>query len=491
MDDEDAVTLAVVAQQARALADRIDAHLTEYTITDIFVAPAAGLLTLLPMLPLPDAARAGSYLDRLRAVPRYLDAAAERHRAGLDAGRLPVAHLVASAVTHLDRYLADPAGDPLLRQPAPEGAGSFTAERERLLSDVVRPAFARYRDVLAGEIAGRGRPEERPGLCWLPGGEAMYAGLSRSHTTTARPPDELHQTGLELMARIGEEFAEIGPRVFGTADRPAIFHRLRTDPAMRWNDADELLDAARAAIGRAEAEAPRWFGRLPDQPCAIEPVPAAEAPGAPAAYYMRPSLDGHRPGTYFANTHRVHERDRFVSEVTAFHEAVPGHHLQLTVAGGLDRLPMLRRLADVTAYTEGWGLYCERLADEMGLYADDLSRLGMLTLDAVRAGRLVVDTGLHARGWSRQRALDYLLDNAPMAAVDLENEIDRYIAYPGQALSYMVGRLEIQRLRAQAERRLGGRFDIRGFHDVVLGSGALPMTVLDQVVTRWSAGQAA
>jgi uncharacterized protein (DUF885 family) len=486
VDAADAVTLAVVAQQARARSDHIDAHAIEYTITDLFVAPAAGLLTVLPMLVLPDAERAAAFLTRLRAVPGFLAAVAERHRAGVAGGRLPVAQLVRSAIAHLDRYLADPAADPLLRPTPPAEDGSFAEERARVLAEVVRPAFAGYREVLASEFAAHARPAERAGLCWLPGGEAIYAGLSRAHTTTDRTPDELHQTGLDLIAQLAEEFAEIGSRVFGIAERKDIFGRLRTDPALRWNDADELLAAARTAIERAEAEAPRWFGRLPTRRCQVEPVPAAEAPGAPAAMYMRPSLDGLRPGTYYANIYKAEERDRHISEATAFHEAVPGHHLQLTLALELTDLPLLRRVASINAYSEGWGLYCERLADEMGLYSDDVSRLGMLSLDSMRACRLVVDTGLHVKGWSRQQAIDYMSENAPMAALEITAEVDRYIAAPAQALSYMVGRLEIERIRAQARRRLGDRFDIRAFHDLVLGGGPLPMSVLDEVVTAWA-----
>lgn len=214
-------------------------------------------------------------------------------------------------------------------------------------------------------------------------------------------------------------------------------------------------------------------------------MPAADAPGAPTAYYMPPSLDGTRQGTYFANTHRVEERFRYQAEAIAFHEAVPGHHFQITLAQQLTDLPLLRRVAGFTAYSEGWGLYTERLADEMGLYSSDVARLGMLALDSMRAGRLVVDTGLHAHGWSRQRGVDYLRENTPLALVEIENEVDRYLAAPGQALAYMVGRLEILRIREEAERALGDRFDIRAFHDVLIGGGALPLSVLGEVVADW------
>ncbi|GAB2989936.1 DUF885 domain-containing protein [Saccharothrix stipae] len=476
--DDDPVTRAVVIQQAEAVVDQLDALGVEYTITDSFFAPPGELLSVMPTTVLagPDAERA--YLDRLAAVPDFLRRVAERQLAGALAGRTPVQRLVDAAVAHLDRYLAADE-DPLAR---PAGGEAFDAERERLLADVVRPAFAAYRDVISGI---EGRPDDRVGLCALPGGEAMYAALARAQTTTDRTPEELHRTGLDVMAGLAREYAELGRRVFGTSDVAEVLERMRTDPDLRWHTEDELITAAREAVTRAEQAAPRWFGRVPEQRCQVEPVPAADAPGAPIAYYSPPSPDGARPGIYYANTHRVRERFRYQAEAIAFHEAVPGHHFQITLAQQLTELPMLRRIAHVTAYLEGWGLYTERLADEMGLYSDDVARLGMLAMDSMRAGRLVVDTGLHAHGWSRAQAVAYLHENTPLAPVEIENEVDRYIAAPGQALAYMVGRLEIQRVRAAAEEALGERFDIREFHDVVLGGGPLPLAVLDQVVAEW------
>ncbi|WP_116103705.1 DUF885 domain-containing protein [Amycolatopsis thermalba] len=480
---EDRVTRDVLLTQARGNLDRLDTHLVEFTISDIFVAPAVGLLTILPMIGVPDDEQGRRHLDRLAAIPRYLEQAADRHRAGVAAGRVPVEHLVRAAVAHLDRYLAAPDADPLLRQPAP--SEEFAAARERVLAEVVRAAFAAYRDALATDIAPHGRPPEKPGVCWLPGGERIYAALARTHTTTDRTPDELHETGLRLIGELAREYREIGSRVFGTDDLAEIFRRLRTDPGLRWRSAEELLGTARSAISRAEEAAPRWFGRIPPHPWVVEPVPAAEAPGGPAAFYLQPAVDGSRPGIYFANTHEVTERFRHAAEVMAFHEAIPGHHFQLSTALTLTDLPLLRRIGDFNAYAEGWGLYSERLAAEMGLYSDDVALLGMLTMDSMRAGRLVVDTGLHAKGWSRQQAVDYLREHTPMPQVEIESEVDRYIAYPGQALSYMVGRLEIQRVRARPEQALGERFDIRAFHDLVLGGGALPLSVLAAVVDEW------
>jgi uncharacterized protein (DUF885 family) len=480
---DDAVTRAMVIHHAGQMLDELSTRQVEFTISDLFVAPAAELIMTLPMITLTTPEQQQDYLARLRAVPEYLETVAERHRDGVSAGRAPVSRLVTNAIAHLDRYLAAPADDPLARQ---EVSAEFAAAREEALASVVRPAFAEYRRMLAEEILPAGRPDDRVGVCWLPGGDEIYRTLARVHTTTDRGPDELHQTGLDVIAALTDEYAEIGARVFGTSDRTAIFARMTSDPAMRWRDADELLSSAREAVGRAETAVSGWFGRLASQQCKIEPVPPADAPGAPSAFYLWPSMDGSRPGIYFANTDRATERDRFVSEVTAFHEAVPGHHFQITIAQELTHLPLFRRVVNPTAYAEGWGLYTERLAEEMGLYSSDVYRLGMLAMDSMRAGRLVVDTGMHAKGWSRQQAVDYLRENTPMSDLDIGNEIDRYIAYPGQALSYMVGRLEIQRVRAAAEQTRGADFDIREFHDVVLGNGSLPLAVLAEVVDTWA-----
>jgi uncharacterized protein (DUF885 family) len=481
----DAVTRDVVVGYARAQVDMIDSRTLEFAVSDAFTAPALLPLLELPNLMLTDEEKASGYLSRLAALPSYLDTVMARQRAGLADGLVPPEFLVDGGIAYVERYLAEPESDPLrLRAELP----GFAEEQDRLLADVVRPAYASYRDFLAAELKPHGLPEDKPGLSWLPGGEALYAALIRSHTTTERTAQDLHDTGVALIGDLAREFRELGGRVFGTADLAEIFDRLRTDPALRWTSGEELLDAARATIARAEAVAPQWFSRGADHSCAVAPVPESDSASGTMAYYVQPALDGTRPGTYFANTYHAEERQRYTSEATAFHEAVPGHHFQLCVAQGLTDLPLLRRIAEFTAYAEGWGLYSERLADEMGLYSDDLAKLGMLTQDAMRAGRLVVDTGLHALGWSRQRAVDYLVENTPMARLEIEAEIDRYIACPGQALAYMVGRLEIERIRAEAEAALGDRFDIRAFHDLVLAGGAMPLSVLDTVVTAWAAG---
>ncbi|MCU1686756.1 MAG: hypothetical protein JWQ81_7495 [Amycolatopsis sp.] len=485
----DAVTRDVVVGQARVAVDLIDGRALEFAVSDGFSAPALQIFLFLSDLKLGDEQKAAGYLARLAAIPSYLDTVADRQRAGCADGLVPPAFLVDAGIAYIERYLAAPHSDPL-RLDAVGAGESYADERDRLLADVVRPAYAKYRDFLAAELKPHGQPEDKPGMCWLPGGDEKYAGLIRAHTTTDRTAQDLHDTGVGIIARLAGEYRELGERTFGTTDLGEIFDRLRTDPELRWTSGEELLDSARETIARAEAAAPQWFSRIPDQSCVVTSVPEAEAPGGTLAYYNPPALDGSRGGTYFANTYQAEERSRHLSEAVAFHEAVPGHHFQLCVAQGLTELPLARRIGEFTAYAEGWGLYAERLADEMGLYSDGIARFGLLTQDSMRAGRLVVDTGLHALGWSRQRAVDYLVENTPMAKVEIDAEIDRYIACPGQALAYMVGRLEIERNRAKAEQALGDRFDIKAFHDLVLGGGALPLSVLDTVVSDWVTGLA-
>ena len=489
LEEAGRLTLDVAAAFAEQTALFSDARRPEWQVTDLFVAPASAMLIFLPIVTFPEPAPAAAYPERLRRLAAYLGTAADRHRAGIDAGRTPVARLVRAAVRQVDEYLAlPPAEDPLARPKPPQrwaGVEGWRIDVEAMLGNVVRPAFRRYRDVLADEIGRCGRADDAVGLCWLPGGDELYRTLVRAHTTTERTPEELHQIGLEIVARLAEEYAGLGGRVFGSTDPGAVMARLREDPALRFADAAEIVPMARSAVARAEEAAPRWFGRLPRERCRVEAVPQAEAPRAPGAYYEPAALDGTRPGTYFQNTSDPSRFPRHVLEFTAHHEAVPGHHFQISLAHGMKAMPLLRRIAEFTAYDEGWALYCERLADEMDLYSSDLDRLGMLTGDSMRAGRLVVDTGMHALGWSRQRAVDFMRTNTPLTAAEIEVEVDRYIADPGQALAYMVGRLEIQRMRAEAERRLGDRFDIRSFHDTVLGSGSLPLPVLADLVGRW------
>lgn len=284
-----------------------------------------------------------------------------------------------------------------------------------------------------------------------------------------------------LLSGLHAEFAELGGRALGAGGVPEVLARLRDDPALRFSTEEEILAAAGDALRRAEEAVPDAFLGYDVAPCVVESIDPVEAKDAVLGYYLPPSADGARPGTFEVNTHAPATRTRFEYDALSFHESVPGHHLQFALAQRLDGIPEFRRFAYVTSYCEGWALYCERLADELGLYQGDLERLGMVSFDAWRAARLVVDTGMHALGWSRDRAIGFMRDNTALSESNIANEVDRYIAWPGQATAYMVGRLRIRSLRDRARDRLGPAFDLRAFHDAVLSSGPVPLDTLDEI----------
>jgi uncharacterized protein (DUF885 family) len=342
--------------------------------------------------------------------------------------------------------------------------------------------MARYRDLLATRVLAGARPDDRCGLVHVPGGEATYRDAVAAHTTTDRDPAALHQLGRDLVAELAEEYRTLGARVLGTADMDEVVARLRDDPALRFGSAAEILRSGRDALERATAALPAIVGRVPSAACRVDEMSAYEAKDAVLGYYQPPAADGSHPAVHWLNTSAPETRTRYEYEALAFHESVPGHHLQFALAQELEELPRFRRFGYVTAFSEGWALYTERLADELGLYSGDLERFGMLSFDSWRACRLVVDTGLHQLGWSRDQAIRYLLANSALTRTNIENEVDRYVAMPGQALAYMVGRLELVRLRQLAGQRLGGRFDLRAFHDLVLGTGGVPLSILAEVV---------
>jgi uncharacterized protein (DUF885 family) len=340
----------------------------------------------------------------------------------------------------------------------------------------------RYLAVIRDEVLPVARADTRPGISHLDGGGATYRDLVRVHTSLDLDPDAIHQIGLEEVSRIDEELSSLGARVLGTANLGEIRARLRTDPAMTFSSADEVFDAASRALDRGRAAVPDWFGIQPQADCVVVRMLPHEEEHSTIAYYREPAIDGSRPGQYLINTSHPETRPRYEAEALAYHEAVPGHHLQLAISQERTDLPAFRRHLGVTAFVEGWGLYAERLSDEMGLYSSDLDRIGVLSFDGWRASRLVVDTGMHARGWTREAAIQFMLDHTALAANNVENEVDRYIVWPGQALAYKIGQREILRLRTGARAALGGRFDIRAFHDDVLGHGVLSLATLADVV---------
>ncbi len=482
IEEPDLQTLDFVRCLARGMADFAAVPVVEFTISDTFAAPVGNVLSSLPKLPLDTDERKDGYLTRLRGLPEMLATVAQRHEEGAHAGRTTVARLVVSAIAQLDLMMEDPAVGGIARD---DVDGTFSGVLAATVDEHVRPALAAYRGALRTSVLPTARDDEHPGICYLPDGEEMYRAMALHHTSMTYTPDELHAMGREIVAEVQEEMIETGSRLFGTTDLREIFDHLSNDPALRYQSREEMLGHARRVVAAAEAEAPKWFATVPEVACKVEAVPEAEEAGMAAAYYMPGSVDGSRPGTYYLNTSQPEQRHRYGAEDIAFHEAVPGHHFQLTIAMESKDLVPARQVLGDTACAEGWGLYAERLADEMGLYSDDLARMGLFAADAWRAGRLVVDTGLHALGWSRQQAIDWMAAHAPLPRLEVETEIDRYISFPGQALAYMVGRREIVRLRAEAAQRLGERFDLREFHDLMLRVGILPLPALTRTVERW------
>jgi uncharacterized protein (DUF885 family) len=489
-DPESALTQAALTQ---AVGDRLtllaaDSH--AHTV-DAMSGPQSSFMSIPSYQPLRDVADGESMLARWWAMGPWIDQQIAQLRRGAAEGRLPVAGSVQRVITQLDELLARPLEDwPLLApmKAAHDGwsDGAWRAFEVGLagaVRDGLRPAFARYRAYLADEVLPGARDEAHVGIGHLPGGAETYASLARAHTTTDLTPQQIHDTGLAEIARIDAEIVELGAWVLGTSDLPATLAALRGNASVHFKTADEIVAVAEASLARAVEAIPGWFGRLPRATCEVVRMEPHEEQHSTIAYYREPPQDGSRPGRYYINTWAPDTRPRYEAEALAFHEAVPGHHLQVAIAQELEHLPAFRRHAETTAFVEGWGLYSERLADEMGLYSGDLDRIGMLSYDAWRASRLVVDTGMHALGWSRSAAIEFMAAHTALALNNIANEVDRYIGWPGQALAYKIGQLEIRRLRSEAEAALGDAFDIRRFHDAVLGHGALPLSVLRRSVT--------
>jgi len=427
-----------------------------------------------------DAERATA-LTRLRAVPAYLDTEVANARAGMASGHLAPASNVRAVIAQADAMLAGPVDASPFFDPATRAKHEvFTKDVGTVVAEAINPAIRRYRDFLQKEYRGR----TDVGVSANPDGAACYVASLRFHTSLSLDPKAVHDTGLKEMARIEGEMAQIARDSFKTTDVKGLLNRLRTDKQYTFKTEDDVLAYARAAVDRAEGRVRDWFGFVPDAKLIVKPFPAYQKASG-GGFYAAGSQDGTRPGTYELGTYQPETITKVGMESTAFHESYPGHHLQMSVAlFGKGVHPVLRYIY-VSSMAEGWGLYSERLADEMKLYSSEMDRLGMLSGQAFRAARLVVDTGLHTMGWTREQAITYMLDHSTESRAYVGTEIDRYLAVPGQATSYMVGSIEIQKLRAEAQRQLGAKFDVKGFHDVILRDGAVTLPMLRMAVSRW------
>jgi uncharacterized protein (DUF885 family) len=492
---EDTITHAALLGELRRDAALLEADLTSWSV-DVMAGPQGLVLALESLQPITTPDEGRRLVERWRAMGPYMDRAIEGLRRRLEDGTVAVRTPLAKVIDQLDGVLAQPDRELPLLAPAqvehPEWSSHDLAAFRDALTDATardaRPALERYRDVLRDEILPAARPDERPGIAHVEGGRAAYDLLIEYHTSLTLTAEEIHAIGLEEVAAIDAALSELGGRVLGTSDLAEIQARLRGDRAMHFATRDEVREVAQRSLARAEAAVPDWFGIQPKAPCVVVVMPQHEEAHSTIAYYRQPAIDGSRPGQYFINTGSPETRPRYEAEALGFHEAVPGHHLQLAISQELTDLPAFRRNGGTTAFIEGWGLYAERLSDEMGLYSGDVDHLGVLSYDAWRACRLVVDTGIHALGWTRQAAIDFMLAHTALAPNNIVNEVDRYIVEPGQALAYKLGQRELFRLRGEAQRRLGPRFDIRAFHDTVLGHGGVALDTLGTIVEEWLTG---
>ncbi|MCB1624952.1 MAG: DUF885 domain-containing protein [Pseudomonadales bacterium] len=443
------------------------------------------------LLPFQTAKDYDNWIARLRGIDSYLKQYEENLQLAIRERRTQPRVIMEKALAQLQKQLVDqpeasPFFAPFKRMPEtiPESeherlrSAGLAAIRERVL-----PAYQRFETFFRTRYLPATRTSV--GIWDTPDGAAFYRNRVALHTTTQMTPDEIHEIGLREVARIRGEMRKVMAQVGWRGTLQEFFVHLRTDPKFYFKSPQDLFEAYAATAKRIDPELVRLFGVLPRMPYGVRPIPDTSAPNTTTAYYQGPALDGSRAGYFYVNLYRPEVRPRYEIEVLTSHEAVPGHHLQIALAQELKSLPQFRRNAGITAYVEGWGLYSESLGAELGLYQDPYSYFGYLTYDMWRAVRLVVDTGIHAKKWTRQQAIDYFKDNAAKTEADIVNEIDRYISWPGQALAYKIGQLRIRALRTEAEQTLGGKFDIRAFHDQLLGAGALPLDVLEQRMRQW------
>ncbi|MEX2279028.1 MAG: DUF885 domain-containing protein [Acidimicrobiia bacterium] len=485
-DGPEAITLSTVLWHGRvaAASTEIEALLAAHN-------PVVGVYSLLAAFlnryTLTTEDHGQRYLDKLRGLPVMIGQLIGGLERGRDVGWVPNELHVQMMIDTLDRVLStDARHHPFGGQPAPSEGGhpdwhdSITA----IIDDHIQPALRRYRDALETISLPVAPSAEEPGLCHLDGGEDLYRRLVAGFTTTDLSPESIHERGLEQVARLDDEYRQSGGAAFGTTDLAEIYSRLRNDDSLHYHDVDQLISDATEMFHRAQAEAPNWFRRTPESDCEVRPTTAGAM-----AFYSSPNPETGKPAAFYFN---VSDPSLWGPQLasTTFHEGIPGHHFDIARSIENEDLHLVHRKLYIAAFNEGWALYSERLSDEMGLFRNDIERLGMLAGDSLRACRLVVDTGMHLHGWSRDRAIEYMMDNSPLPRGEIEAEIDRYIGSPGQALSYMIGRLEIADARARAEEALGAAFDIADFHEAVLGHGTIPLETMRTSVEAWVASVA-
>ena len=439
---------------------------------------------------IPDVESADLLLKRLELYDRLFTQIAQVQKEGLLNNRVATKRNLLRTIDQLENYLNTPLEkDTLLLVNFSTDVGeleisNWKEKAKKIIETNVRPAVLAYLDQLREEHLPKGRTDEQSGIVWIEGGEETYLRALRRYTghkdTTVQ---EVHNIGISEIERLKTEFFEIGKNVFSDANSPEeVIYKMQTEPAMRYESKEQMLKIAEDTIERSYKPLNKWFTVFPKSPCKVLPAPPESEQHAPPAYYVAPLPDGSRDGTYFLNTYKPETKSIFEAESVAFHEAIPGHHLDRTIAVELQDVPDFQRYVASTAFVEGWGLYAEQLANEMGLYSNDVQQLGRLGNDAWRGCRLVLDTGMHGMGWSREKAIEFFRANSPIEEINANIETDRYIAWPGQACSYKMGQLKIEELRRKAENELGKNFDIRYFHDEVLCDGGITLPILENKI---------
>ena len=442
---------------------------------------------------IPDVESADLLLKRLELYDRLFTQIAQVQKEGLLNNRVATKRNLLRTIDQLENYLNTPLEkDTLLLVNFSTDVGeleisNWKEKAKKIIETNVRPAVLTYYDQLKEEHLPKGRTDEKSGVLWIEGGEETYLRALRRYTghknTTVK---EVHNIGISEIERLKTEFFEIGKNVFSDANSPEeVIYKMQTEPAMRYESKEQMLQIAEDTIERSYKPLNKWFTVFPKSPCKVLPAPPESEQHAPPAYYVAPLPDGSRDGTYFLNTYKPETKSIFEAESVAFHEAIPGHHLDRTIAVELQDVPDFQRYVASTAFVEGWGLYAEQLANEMGLYSNDVQQLGRLGNDAWRGCRLVLDTGMHGMGWSREKAIEFFRANSPIEEINANIETDRYIAWPGQACSYKMGQLKIEELRRKAENELGKNFDIRYFHDEVLCDGGITLPILENKINEF------
>lgn len=440
--------------------------------------------------PLGNSEEYGKYFSRLRAFPLQVDNVIEAMRMGIQTGLMPPKFIMEQTLTQMKNIYSndDPSKSPFYKSPeginAPEETKqTLDRELKSIIMNNINPAYVKLHDFVRDEYLPLCRTDA--GIWSLPNGKELYEYSIKNYTTTDMTADEVFNTGMNEVTRIKAEMEKVKDEIGYKGTLSEFNEYLKTDPQFYYTDKEDLMQGYRDILKNMDTKLPALFGTLPKAPYDVKEIEEFRAKSAPAAYYYSAPEDRSRPGYFYVNTYDLSARPKYTMTALALHEAVPGHHLQITISQELENMPKFRQGGGETVFVEGWGLYAEHLGYESGMYEDLYQKYGALTFEMWRACRLVVDAGMHSKKWSREQAYKFLTENTPGSDLDMASEIDRYISWPGQALAYKIGELKIKELRKKSEERLGSNFDVREFHDVVLRNGALPINLLEKMVEEW------